>query len=275
MDSADFIGYKDDFEDEKIFESYAELANENLDADTKEEELPSSMKPIVRNLLVSAEYGVEFDLFSIAQKVRNAEYNPRRIQAAVIRIDEPHATALIYKVGKMVIGGTKTRDVALLAARKFGKIMKRLGYKVHLQNFQIISMVATASCNFRVGLESIASQSRQFTKYNPEVFAGLIFKIPQPKLTMLIFASGKIIFTGAKTLEELDQAAQWIMPYLQLNEKTNVMSVEEFQAKVEQQKNEEQEKTRLEQEQIREAELAHKKAVKLKKNDPFRRKPRT
>ena len=38
----------------------------------------------------------------IAQSARNAEYNPRRFQALIMRIREPKTTALIFASGKVL-----------------------------------------------------------------------------------------------------------------------------------------------------------------------------
>jgi transcription initiation factor TFIID TATA-box-binding protein len=35
-------------------------------------------------------------------------------------------------------------------------------------------------------------------QYEPELFPGLIYRMRQPKIVLLIFVSGKIVLTGAK-----------------------------------------------------------------------------
>jgi TATA-box binding protein (TBP) (component of TFIID and TFIIIB) len=35
-------------------------------------------------------------------------------------------------------------------------------------------------------------------QYEPELFPGLIYKLVEPKLTLLIFVSGKIVLCGAR-----------------------------------------------------------------------------
>ena len=44
----------------------------------------------------------KLDLKSIALHARNAEYNPKRFAAVIMRIREPKSTALIFASGKMV-----------------------------------------------------------------------------------------------------------------------------------------------------------------------------
>jgi len=50
---------------------------------------------------------VPLDLKKIALKARNAEYNPKRFAAVIIRIRDPKTTALIFSSGKMVCTGAK------------------------------------------------------------------------------------------------------------------------------------------------------------------------
>lgn len=53
----------------------------------------------------------ELQLKDIALKCRNAEYNPKRFAAVIMRMKEPmRTTALIFKTGKMVITGAKSED---------------------------------------------------------------------------------------------------------------------------------------------------------------------
>jgi transcription initiation factor TFIID TATA-box-binding protein len=42
--------------------------------------------------------------------------------------------------------------------------------------------------------------------FNPETFPGLIYRMMEPKIVLLIFASGKIVLTGAKNRKDIDKA---------------------------------------------------------------------
>lgn len=57
------------------------------------------------------------------------------------------------------------------------------------------------------------------SRYEPELFPGLIFRMEVPKLVLLIFASGKIVLTGAKKREEIHKAYETILPYLRKHKK--------------------------------------------------------
>lgn len=72
----------------------------------------------------------KLDLKKIALHARNAEYNPKRFAAVIMRIREPRTTALIFSSGKMVCTGAKSEEDSRLAARKYARIIQKLGFTV-------------------------------------------------------------------------------------------------------------------------------------------------
>ena len=157
------------------------------------------------------------DLIKIASSTRNSEYNPKRFPAATLRNTDPKATALAFKNGKVNIVGCKTIDTSYKAAKCFGRLFKQIGIQdVKIKSFQIANIVARMSCRFPIHLESIASNlgHMKFSTYNPEIFAGLIYRLSSPKTTLLIFVSGKVIIAGAKTQDDVVAAANYIFPIL-------------------------------------------------------------
>ncbi len=71
---------------------------------------------------------------------------------------------------------------------------------------QIQNIVATGDLGGSVDLERIAYALNK-TIYDPEQFPGLIYRMDDPKVTVLIFTSGKFVLAGAKKEEETSRAA--------------------------------------------------------------------
>jgi len=71
---------------------------------------------------------------------------------------------------------------------------------IHLQN-----IVASAALNQRISLKTIVEKFPQ-AEYNPKVFPGLVFRLKKPKTATLIFETGKMVCTGAKSEKEAIQA---------------------------------------------------------------------
>ena len=83
-----------------------------------------------RNIVSTINMLCKLDLRKIAMQARNAEYNPKRFAAVIMRIREPRTTALIFSSGKMVCTGAKSEDDSRLAARKYARIIQKLGFDV-------------------------------------------------------------------------------------------------------------------------------------------------
>lgn len=74
----------------------------------------------------------ELDLTKINSRTRNSEYNPARFSGLIMRIREPRTTALVFRSGKIVCTGARNENDALLASKKFARIIEKIGFKVNL-----------------------------------------------------------------------------------------------------------------------------------------------
>ena len=180
-------------------------------------------EPIIQNVVATANMMCTLDLKTITTKARNAEYNPRRFAAVIMRIREPKTTALIFSSGKMVVTGAKDETQARNAARKFTRIIQKIGYEeAKFSEFRIQNLVASVDVKFPIRLEGLAQKHYHFSSYEPEVFPGLIYRMLRPKVALLIFVSGKLVLTGAKHRDDINQAFKNIYPVLKEFEKKNI-----------------------------------------------------
>ena len=62
----------------------------------------------------------------------------------------------------------------------------------------IQNIVASAELGGEIDLESVVYKLKR-VMYEPEQFPGLIHRMAEPKTVILLFASGKLVCTGAKT----------------------------------------------------------------------------
>ena len=56
------------------------------------------------------------------------------------------------------------------------------------------------------------------TMYEPEQFPGLIYRMDEPKVVILLFASGKLVCTGAKKEEDVYEAVTKLHETLELED---------------------------------------------------------
>ncbi|CCM05033.1 uncharacterized protein FIBRA_07233 [Fibroporia radiculosa] len=170
--------------------------------------------PTLQNIVATVNLDCRLDLKTIALHARNAEYNPKRFAAVIMRIRDPKTTALIFASGKMVVTGAKSEDDSRLASRKYARIVQKLGFDAKFSEFKIQNIVGSCDVKFPIRLEGLAYSHGQFSSYEPELFPGLIYRMIKPKVVLLIFVSGKIVLTGAKVREEIYTAFNTIYTVL-------------------------------------------------------------
>jgi len=54
------------------------------------------------------------------------------------------------------------------------------------------------------------------TEYEPEQFPGLVYKLAEPNATFLLFSNGKLVCTGTKNRQELDNAKKQLLKNLKV-----------------------------------------------------------
>src|SRR3989337_1392521 len=77
----------------------------------------------------------------------------------------------------------------------------------------IQNIVASVSLNQKIDLQKIVEKFPH-TEYNPSVFPGLVFRLKKPKTATLIFGTGKMVCTGAKSEKESRSAVEKVVKEL-------------------------------------------------------------
>eukprot|EP00919_Chromeraceae_sp_WS-2016_P013560 GHVR01031951.1.p1 GENE.GHVR01031951.1~~GHVR01031951.1.p1 ORF type:complete len:216 (-),score=47.10 GHVR01031951.1:136-783(-) len=165
--------------------------------------LPEPQLPQVSNLVVSVHVGTEIDLKELALSCRNAEYNPRKVNATVVRLFnvKGSGTSLVFRTGRVVLTGGKSLQCAKHAAKVVVRlIQKTVAPEARFIDFKVDSLIARADCRFPIRLEGFAAAHRGASTYEPEVFPGLIFRW-QEQAVVVLFVTGRIMILGCKSHE--------------------------------------------------------------------------
>ena len=171
--------------------------------------------PHIDNVICSFHLKNDIDLKSVAFRARNAEYNPRKVNAVVLRFRSPKSTALIYSNGKVMVTGSRSEDEARTACKKVAVIVSKCNHPdVRFSDFKIENIVASTDVRYPVRLEGLAYEHRASCSYEPELFPGLVYRLLDPKISLLIFVSGKVVITGGRNREDIITAFKSIYPVL-------------------------------------------------------------
>ncbi len=174
----------------------------------------------IENIVASANLGLEIDLYSIAYKVHDVEYEPEQFPGAILKIKDPKSSLLLFKNGKIICTGCTSEKMVSDAIKKTMKILEGYSTKTGPQNknpkFDIVNIVASAALGVELDLYTIAYKVKN-VEYEPEQFPGAILKFLDPKSSLLLFKNGKVICTGARSeagvLEALIRAVKVVQPY--------------------------------------------------------------
>jgi transcription initiation factor TFIID TATA-box-binding protein len=162
----------------------------------------------IENVVASATLNQKVDLNAVVKGYPGVEYRPEQFPGLVFRLKRPKTATLIFNSGKMVCTGAKSEKESRRAVMKVVKELKRGGIIIISKpELKIQNIVASASLGGMIDLEK-AAYSLGKTMYEPEQFPGLIYRMEEPKVVILLFASGKLVCTGAKKEQDVFDSVQ-------------------------------------------------------------------
>jgi transcription initiation factor TFIID TATA-box-binding protein len=160
----------------------------------------------IQNVVAVATLNQKVDLNAVVKSFPGVQYRPEQFPGLVFRLKRPKTATLIFNSGKMVCTGAKSEKEAHRAVMNVVKELKKGGIIIISKpELKIQNIVASASLGGRIDLEQAVSSLAK-TMYEPEQFPGLIYRMDEPKVVILIFASGNLVCTGAKKEQDVYDA---------------------------------------------------------------------
>jgi len=160
----------------------------------------------IQNVVASVTLNQKVDLNAVVKSFPGVEYRPEQFPGLVFRIKRPKTATLIFNSGKMVCTGAKSEKESRRAVMKVVKELKKGGIIIISKpELKIQNIVASASLGGRIDLEQAVTTLGK-TMYEPEQFPGLIYRMDEPKVVILVFASGNLVCTGAKKEQDVYDA---------------------------------------------------------------------
>ena len=160
----------------------------------------------IQNVVASGTLNQKVDLNAVVKSYPGVEYRPDRFPGLVFRLKRPKTATLIFSNGKMVCTGAKSEKESRSAIMKVVKELKKCGIIILSKpDLKVVNIVASASLGGKVDLEKAVTTLGKAI-YEPEQFPGLIYRVDEPKVVILVFASGSLVCTGAKTEQDVYDA---------------------------------------------------------------------
>lgn len=164
----------------------------------------------VVNVVASGALDVELDLERLADDIGEpvAQYNPDKYPGMYLRFEEDAPLITVYRTGKYIISGADTEEEPYLLRERFLTLLSDMGVIEQSEDewFSIQNYVCIGELDETQNLNALAiGLGLEKTEYEPEQFPGLIYRPDSRDCVVLIFATGKVVITGASEFETAEQ----------------------------------------------------------------------
>jgi len=170
----------------------------------------------VENVVGSAELGRELDLPALAEDLPNTTHAHDQFPGLIHRNQSPKGVILVFRSGKLVCTGAEQTADVRTALDHFVDELRALGIQIdHDPEVTIQNIVTSGDLGVRLNLSAVAvGLGLENVEYEPEQFPGLVYRLDSPSVVSLLFASGKLVLTGAAELSEAEAAFESVRSHL-------------------------------------------------------------
>jgi transcription initiation factor TFIID TATA-box-binding protein len=168
----------------------------------------------IQNIVATTSLGKDVPLTKLAKTQPNTEYNPEQFPGLVLRIKEPKSAVLVFSSGNLVCTGTKSIAQVKLVIEQVIQILKKINIKItEKPKINVQNIVASGNIDMALNLNYLALELDN-TEYEPEQFPGLVYKLIEPNATFLLFSNGKLVCTGTKNNQQLNDSMEKLIKTL-------------------------------------------------------------
>ena len=162
--------------------------------------------------MASASLGTELDLQALAVSLDGADYEPEQFPGLIYRIKDPKTATLLFRSGKVVCTGAKSLEQVKMAIDKVTAQLRKAGINLDSEpKIEVQNIVASSDLGQKINLNVIAiTLGLDRVEYEPEQFPGLVYRLDEPKVVLLLFGSGKLVCAGARVPQQIDAAVEKI-----------------------------------------------------------------
>lgn len=166
----------------------------------------------IENVVASTAIADELDLAALSAALPESEYDPEKFPGLVLRLAEPETAALLFSSGKVVCTGGSTTGEVHRAVQKVVDRAASAGADVHEEpDIEVQNIVASADLGVSLNLHPIAlAVGLEKVEYEPEQFPGVVYRLREPRVVVLLFSSGRLVCTGARKRRQVEEAVSGI-----------------------------------------------------------------
>ncbi len=161
------------------------------------------------NFVVTTYLSEWFDLDYISYNVPGGDYNPEVFSGITYVLENPKCAILILRNGRVAVTGVRDMKDAKSALEYIVEMLTSVGVTVYYNtDIKILNIVGSVNLDDEIDLHTFFKKlNTPKAEFDPEKFPGIVYHLGD-NIDMLIFQSGKVVFTGARTMDNFNAVAE-------------------------------------------------------------------
>jgi len=164
------------------------------------------------NIVARGHLGREIDLPELKKDILTDEVYIKG-PGLYFKLSEDSPTITLARSGKYIITGCSSEEELNKEHERTLHYLSSLNLldKPRDQSFEIVNVVSTYSLDTPLDLNNLVIQlGFEETEYEPEQFPGVIYRPSEYNIVFLIFGSGKVVITGASSVEDAEESTKYL-----------------------------------------------------------------
>jgi len=162
------------------------------------------------NVVASGALDVELDLERLTDDIGHpvARYDPDKYPGMYLRFEEDAPLITVYRTGKFIITGADSEEESYSLRKRFLNLFSDMNVIEDPEDewFAVQNYVCTGELDQNLNLNALAiGLGLEKTEYEPEQFPGLIYRPEGAEGVVLLFATGKVVITGCRSVESAEE----------------------------------------------------------------------
>ncbi len=166
----------------------------------------------IENIVANAQISQGFNIENLVEKISEFLYNPDDFLGVTFKPDDPKTVILILPSGKAICTGAINIEEVEVSIKKVTEKIINVGIEVNTNpRIETQNIIVSTDLNKELDLNSISKGLLlKNVNYEPDQFPGLIYNMDDIGVILLIFSSGKIVCTGAKSFDDASKGIEMI-----------------------------------------------------------------
>ena len=168
----------------------------------------------IENIIAATHLGVEFDPAGLKDALGGDATADAPFEGLVLKQDSLRTAVLLFSTGRLVSTGARDFETVEASFKDALRRLRKAGLRTTSSvEVDILNIIASGGLDQKLSLQDVAGRAKGVrASYDPKIFEGLEMVLGETPegttATVLLFPSGRMVFTGTTTQASLELAVE-------------------------------------------------------------------